>query len=90
MENKKYSYNDLLKAYHFGQSDCGEFGNIQGLETEFPIQEGDQLLIPKELTIDPVNKQGEKGIVVGIEGNCTLTIEFEDGVRGYYQRYIFD
>ena len=28
-----FSLDDMKKMYEYGQSDCGEFGNIQGVET---------------------------------------------------------
>lgn len=55
------------------------------------IELGDYLKVPKDLTTDPVDKRGERGEVVKIDkDNETITLKFEDGTIGYYQKSVFD
>ena len=50
---------------------------------------GDRLLVPRSLTSDPINKQGQIGLVVELDSDV-VTLEFSDGKRGMYMRNIWE
>lgn len=55
---------------------------------------GKKVMIANFLTSDPINKQGQIGIVTDVKiidiDNFDVTVKFEDGVIGVYENFCYD
>jgi hypothetical protein len=57
-------------------------------ENKFPLNT--KVRIPSNLTSDPINKQGETGLVKSSDlDNEIITVQFDDGKLGMYQFDVF-
>lgn len=63
--------------------------SLEGLESYedgngVTISKGDMVRIPGGLTTDPINKQGEEGVIKFIDEDGTVYVLFDDGLVGAY------
>ena len=61
---------------------------IRSILSESTLEVGTTITIPRDLTTDPINKQGQQGIVKFMEEG-TVYILFQDGLVGGYQEEVF-
>lgn len=85
-EGTKGNYRYIYKE---GQGPKGnkedDFWENKGKKDENKLKVGDIVRIPKNLTTDPANKQGEVGRISKIRGEDEVTVTFKDGHIGRYQ-----
>ena len=67
-----------------------EVRNILSEDNYHSIKVGDRVTIPRNLTADPVNKQGETGVVNSRGKNVIVYVLFNDGIVGGYLESVFD
>jgi hypothetical protein len=63
-------------------------GEQIGTGYNYSFKEGDTVKIPYDLTTDPINKQGEEGIIKIITDGIFYVL-FDDGLVGAYDMDIF-
>jgi hypothetical protein len=53
------------------------------------LRVGQNVSIPAKLTCDPVQKQGEEGVIIDIDWG-TVLVKFADGKKGFYDVSIWE
>ncbi len=88
--NYKYYYTE--EQYNKEKGKTGGSKENKSSEDERgagPVKVGQKVNIPKNLTSDPANKQGESGKVTSIDKDI-ITVKFSDGASGKYSSDVFE